>query len=144
MTSYKPVSISNASFVFCRFSLAILVWSSYLLKSEFILAFVCIIFLLSAILKVQKAPMIRLYDITVGKFTKTKEILVDENSLFFAHSLAFILATICFIMVFFFKQSWSWYVVLGFAVLKTISAFGFCPASKFYDCTINGNCCINK
>jgi hypothetical protein len=144
MVNYKPVIISKASFAFCRFSLAVMVWCAFLLKSEIILAIVCLIFLLSAILKVKKAPMIRLYDLTFNKIKKAKDILVDENSIFFAHCLAFLLSLVCLILVHTIPQPKVWYIVLGFALLKTVSAFGFCPASKLYDCTLNGNCCMHK
>ena len=144
MVTYKPVSISKASFAFCRFGMAVMVWLSFFLKAEAILAFVCFIFLLSAILKVKRAPMIRFYDLTFDKIKKAPEILVDENSIFFAHCLAFLLAFFCLVLVDTVHQPGIWFVVMGFALLKTVSAFGFCPASKLYDCTLNGNCCINK
>jgi hypothetical protein len=143
MVSYKPVSISKASFAFCRYSVAIMVWLSFLLKSEIILGIVTLIFLLSAILKVKRAPMIRLYDVAFKKKVSL-EILVDENAMFFAHSLAFVMSGVCLLMVCNFHTHRIWYTVLVFAILKTISAFGFCPASKLYDCTLNGNCCVKR
>ena len=144
MINYKPVSISKASFAFCRISIAILVWLSFIFMSKIILGIVCLLFLLSVILKVKNAPMIRLYDYTFQQFHKRSEVLVDENSIFFAHILGLIFALTCLTLVCVFDNSAIWYSVLAFSILKTISAFGFCPASKLYDCTLNGNCCVKR
>jgi len=88
--------------------------------------------------------MIRLFDITGDKIIKGSQVLVDENSIFFAHFMGFILSLSCLLLVIFVNNTAIWYVVLGFSILKTVSAFGFCPASKLYDCTINGTCCVKK
>jgi len=144
MTSYKPVSIPNAAFIFCRYSIALLVWLSFFLQSKVILAFVCLIFLLSAILKIKRAPMIWLYSVTFNKIKKSAEVMVDENAMCFAHTLGFLLSGICLLLVFLVYSNGVWYAVLGLALLKTVSAIGFCPASKLYDCLLNGNCCVKK
>jgi len=142
MASYKPVSIHKASFAFCRYGVAILVWLSFIFQSLFLLGLVCGIFLFSAILKVKKAPMILLYDLTFGKIWKSEEVMVNENAIFFAHSAGLVLASICFVVVYFIDKPAAWFSVLGFALLKSISALGFCPASKLYDCVLAGNCCV--
>lgn len=144
MVKYKPVTISKASFAFCRFSIAVLVWLSFFFTSKAILALVFLIFLFSAVLKVKNAPMIRLYDITFQRFHKNKKVMVDENSIFFAHIVGLTMSLLCFVLVCSISVNSIWFVVLGFAVLKTVSALGFCPASKLYDCSINGNCCVKK
>lgn len=144
MVKYKPVTISKASFAFCRFSIAVLVWLAFLLNSKILLGIVCLIFLLSAILKVKNAPMIRLYDLTFQRFHNRVEVMVDENSIFFAHMVGLTMSLLCFVLVCTITSNLVWYVVLGFATLKTISALGFCPASKLYDCSINGNCCVKR
>lgn len=142
MVSYKPVTISNASFTFCRYSMAVIAWGAFLFHSEIILVFVNIIFLLSAILKVKKAPMIRFYDVTFNRLGKPKEVMLNQNAIFFAHSVGFTMSALCVVLVLTVANPHIWFAVLGFSILKTISALGFCPASKLYDCTINGNCCV--
>jgi hypothetical protein len=144
MVKYKPVSISKASFAFCRYSMALMVWLSFFLKSEILLGFVLLIFLLNALLKVKRAPLIRLYDITVNRIKKAPEILVNEHSLFFAHSLAAVLSLICLVLVMTVHNDRIWYSVLAFALLKTVSALGFCPASRLYECLLGDNCCVKK
>jgi hypothetical protein len=35
----------------------------------------------------------------------------------------------------------GWPCLAVFCVIKTIAAFGFCPASKLFVCMRNGGCC---
>jgi hypothetical protein len=144
MMSYKPVSIATGSFAFCRYSVAILVWSSWIFHSFILLWMVALIFLLSAILKVQKAPLVVLGNLTFNKVKKSPEILVNENAIFFAHCVGFVFSVICLVIVYTVNNPAAWFAVLAFALLKTISALGFCPASKLYDCILGGNCCVRK
>ncbi|HLN53363.1 MAG TPA: DUF4395 family protein [Lentimicrobium sp.] len=144
MAIYRPVTINRASFAFCRLSMAIIIWLAFIFKSEILLLLTTSIFLLSAILRIQKAPMIRLYDITAGRIIKSGDIIIDSNSMFFAHSIACILSLICLLLVTLVDESWTWRTVLLFAILKSVSALGFCPAARFYNCTLNGNCCIKS
>jgi hypothetical protein len=141
MASYKPVSIPNAAFIFCRYSISILVWLSFFLHSKILLALVCLIFLLSAILKVKHAPLVWLYTVTINKLWKSADVMVEQNALYFAHILGFILSTICLILVCMIDRNGIWYAVLVLAVLKTISAVGFCPAAKLYACINSDTCC---
>jgi len=142
MVSYKPVSIFKGSFAFCRYSIAVMVWMAFAFHTVILLEIVAGIFLLSAILKVKKAPMIWIYDSTFNKIWRSPEIMVNENAIYFAHLAGLALSVTCLIIVFSTDKSWAWFAVLAFALLKTISAFGFCPASKLYDCALNGNCCV--
>jgi len=88
--------------------------------------------------------MIWLYSVSFNKIKKSAEVLVDENAMRFAHALGFLLSGVCLALVFLIHGSGVWYAVLGLALLKTVSAVGFCPASKLYDCLLNGNCCVRK
>jgi hypothetical protein len=144
MMSYKPVSIAKNSFAFCRYGVAILVWLSFIFHSIIMLEITAFIFLLSAILKVQKAPFIVLGNLTLHKMMKSSEILVNENAIFFAHCVGFLFSGICILIVYTVHSPGAWFAVLAFAALKSISALGFCPASKLYDCALNGNCCVRK
>ena len=144
MKSYKPVLISKASFAFCRYSVALMIWLSFFLKSWVLLAIVLLIFILNSVLKVKKAPMIRLYDITIDRIQKAPEVLVNENSLFFAHTMAAAISFICLVMVLTVDNGKVWFAVLAFALLKTVSAIGFCPASCLYDFMTDGECCKIK
>jgi hypothetical protein len=144
MIKYKAVSISKLSFAFCRYSVAILVWSAFFLHSKLLLIILGFIFLLSAIFKVQRAIMIVLADLTLGKIWKSSQVLVNEYALFFAHLVGLFFSLVCLAVVYYSSNPLSWYSVGIFALLKSVSAIGFCPATKLYECMFNGTCCVNS
>jgi len=45
------------------------------------------------------------------------------------------------LLLYFVNEQVGWIAVLIFALLKSISAFGFCPAAKLYECATNDSCC---
>ena len=141
MTKYKPVSISKAGFAFCRYTIAILVWVSFLLKIKWLLIIVLLILAISAWLRVQRAPLVVLYEYTINKIIKSKEEILNEYAMKFAHTMGTILCLICLVFLYFVDENIGWGIVFLFAILKTISAVGMCPASKLYNCMGNKNCC---
>lgn len=141
MKKYKPVSVSKSAFAFCRLSLAILIWLSLIFHSKPILIFVFVVFLLSAIFKIKKAPMILLYSYTINKIIKSKDEILNEHAMRFAHIMGSVFSFICIILLYFVSEKVGWTAVFIFALLKSISAFGFCPASKLYECSTNDSCC---
>lgn len=141
MKKYKPVAVPKAAFAFCRYSIAILVWLAFIFQAKAILWVVLIIFILSAILKIQKAPMIVLYKWTINKVVKSKDEILNEHAMVFAHIMGSALAVICLLLLYFVSAKAGWIAVFVFAILKSISAFGFCPASKLYECATNDSCC---
>jgi hypothetical protein len=141
MKKYKPVSVPQAAFVFCRYSIALLVWLSLILQSKIIMILVFIILLLSAIFKVQKAPMILLYSYTINKLIKSKDEILNEHAMRFAHTVGTVFSFICLVLLYSVGGLTGWIAVFCFALLKTISALGFCPASKLFECANNDSCC---
>ncbi|MDD4409690.1 MAG: DUF4395 family protein [Candidatus Pacebacteria bacterium] len=141
MTKYKPVSIPSNAFTFCRISLALLVWVSYLFHSKGLLVVVFFLFLFSAILKIKKAPMIVIYANTIEKLFKSKAEVVNEPALYFAHLVGTSFSALSLVFLYLINEQAGWILVLIFALLKSISALGFCPAAKLYDCSNNDNCC---
>ena len=141
MTKYKPVSIQKNAFAFCRYGVAVLVWVSLVLHSKWLLAIVFLIMALSYLLKVERAPFIVLYKYTIGKIINSKEEILNEHAMRFAHLMGSILSFVCLIFVYFISAPIGWVLVSCLAVLKTISAFGLCPASKLYECMGNKTCC---
>jgi len=73
MISYKPVSVPKYAFVFCRYTIAILIWLSFVLRNPWILVFVGVIMLFSAILKIRRAPLIVLYSQTINRVWKSPQ-----------------------------------------------------------------------
>ncbi|NTU98922.1 DUF4395 domain-containing protein [Candidatus Falkowbacteria bacterium] len=141
MKKYKPVSVPKAAFVFCRLSLAALIWAALLLHSKQILLFVFIVFLLSAVLKVKRAPMVLLYSCTINRLIKSKDEVLNEHAMAFAHIMGSTFSFICLFLLYFVNEKAGWVAVFVFALLKSISAFGFCPAAKLYECSTNDSCC---
>lgn len=141
MRKYKPVAIPSAAFAFCRYSMALLVWLSFILRIKGLLFIIFIIFLASAILKIRRAPMIVLYSVTFNKIIKSREEILDETAMRFAHIMGSSLSFICLLLLYGVSEKAGWYAVLIFGLLKSISAFGFCPASKLYECAMDDKCC---
>lgn len=142
MSKFKPVLIPVAAFAFCRYSIAILVWLALILQIRWLVLVVFLILLFSAILKIKRAPMIVLYSYTINKVIKSKDAIVNENAMRFAHIMGSTLSFICLLFLYLINAYIGWWVVFGFAILKTISAVGFCPASKLYECMGNDSCCV--
>jgi hypothetical protein len=142
MTQYKPVTVSKEGFAFCRLGLAILLWLSLILHLKPLLLFVFVMLLFAAILKVQKAPMILFYDWTIGRLRKSPGVILNESAMRFAHATGTFFCLVCIILLYFVNERIGWAGVFIFAVIKSVSAFGFCPASKLCECvTGNRGCC---
>ncbi len=141
MAGVKPVSISKNSFAFCRYSVAVLVWISFASKEKEVLMAVFFILLLSAVLKVRKAPMILLYNYTIGMVYPGENVIIDEKGIRFAHSVGAVMSGICLILLYLGLTTVGFILMFILAVLKTSAAFGFCSALKLYDCMNSGNCC---
>ncbi|MPW26958.1 DUF4395 family protein [Alkalibaculum sp. M08DMB] len=141
MAGVKPVSISENAFDFCRYSVAVLVWVSFAFRQKEVLVVVFIILLLSAILKVKKAPMIVLYNHTLGRFYPGENVILDEKGIRFAHSVGAAMSGICLILLYSGLSTVGLIILFLLAVLKTSAAFGFCSALKLYTCMNSGTCC---
>ena len=136
----KPVVVPAHAFVFCRYSIAVLVWLAYLLRVPAILALTALLLGWSALAKVGRAPMIRLYSLTFLRLHPSPEEVLDENAMRFAHTLGTGFALGC-LAALWFDPRVGWPLTLLFALMKTVSALGFCPASKLFTCATNSSCC---
>ena len=144
MTTYKPVPVHKRSFAFCRYSLAVLSWAALFLHSRNLVIALAVIMLLSAILKVQRAPMIVLWNFTGEKICDSPVELLDEHAMQFAHTFGFILFAIDAALLSMHATLLGGWIFLGvIALAKTVGALGFCAASKMYTCATNsgGKCC---
>ena len=136
----ENVTIQNNAFVFCRYSVAVLVWIALFAKSIWVLGLVFVVLALSALLKVRRAPMVWLYTRTLGRLVPSKDVVLDVEAMRFAHTLGAVLALVSVLLVWWGSPG-AWYFVIVFAALKSVSAFGFCPASKLYGCVVKGGGC---
>ncbi len=141
MKLVKPVSVPSAAFAFCRYTLALLVWAALIFRFKPLMIVAFILFALSAILKVRRAPLILLYSYTVNKIFKSSDEVLNEDAMRFAHLMGAIFSLVCIGLLYFAPPRIGWSAVLVFAIMKSISALGFCPASKLYECMSKGGCC---
>ncbi len=137
------VKVPKASFNFCRYAIALLVWATFILKIKWLLFVVFFLMILSALFTVKWAPLILLYSNTIGRFFKSGDEFLSVSSMRFAHSLCSTLSVVCLLVLYFGNEFVGWILVGMFAILKTISAIGLCPAAKLYSCATNkgGSCC---
>lgn len=136
----KPVTIKKTSFNLCKYGVAILIWIGFLLKMKLMLIIAALILGMSAFLGIDRAPMIILGNWTLSKWFKYGDVMLDFNGMRFAHTLGFILNLIGVILVVFIPKA-GWGFVLFIAIIKTISAIGYCSGLKLYECLHNDECC---
>lgn len=143
MAGLKPVIVSKSAFNFCKFTIAAMLWVSLIWNSEILLILAFIILTASAIVKVQKAPLLFLYHITIDKIIKSEEIVLEEKSIAFAHTVGALMSGAALIIIYFVSPFPGWVIVGVLAFMKSIAAFGFCGAAKLYTCVNNpnGKCC---
>ena len=141
MARIKPVSISKAGFTFCRTVVASLLWLSIILQSRLLVGVVFLIMLSSAILKVERAPLILLYKYTGDKIRPGAKTVVDQTGIFVSHVVGAVFALLCLVLLTLAPPLVAWIVTAAFAVLQTSAAFGFCSALKLYECMVGGTCC---
>ena len=135
------VPIPRSAFAFCRWSLTGLLWLSLVTRQVWLLGAVVGILALSAILRVDRSPMVVLYRVTLGRlFPPSAFALMDVTAMRFAHGMGALLGT-CVLIAILRHPRGGWVALAGFCLLKTISAFGFCPASKLFACLRKGGCC---
>ena len=136
----KPVAVPAHAFVFCRYSIAGLIWLAWGLHSVGVLAVAGVLLAWSALAKVGRAPLILLYTHTLLHLRSSPEEVLDETAMRFAHTMGTALAGACLGAIALSPRI-GWRLTVLFALLKTISALGFCPASKLFTCATNTTCC---
>ena len=132
--------VQRNAFIFCRYSVAALVWVALLLQNVWVLLAVFVILAASALLTVRRAPMILLWTRTLARFFPSEEDVLDIKAMRFAHGMGAMMALIGLSLVLH-STPFAWWFVGAFAILKTTSALGWCPAYKLWGCLAKGGCC---
>lgn len=138
--AFKPAKITKGSFAFCRITIASLIILAIVFQNVWLLVAEAIIMLLSAIFKVEHAPLILLWKYTVEKIKPGKPEVVDERGIFVSHLVAVFFSCLCIALVLI-NPLVGWIVTGVFAILQISAACGFCSALKLYTCMNNGTCC---
>ena len=137
----EVVQVPQPAFAFCRISLTVLLWVALYFHSVWLVAAVFAILVLSVILKVQRSPMIQLYQQTMLRIFPTQHyVFLDVPAMRFAHGMGAVMALAVMVTMLAAPQA-GWYCLAAFCILKTTAAFGFCPASKLFVCMRKGGCC---
>jgi hypothetical protein len=137
----QSATVPRAAFFFCRYTVALLAWMAFLLKSRLLLVFVFAILVLSALLTIRRAPLIVLYTKTIERLFPSPGEELSVKGMRFAHTLGSVLAFICLLFLYVLNERIGWGLTFLFCVIKTISAFGLCPAYKLHGCMTSGSCC---
>jgi len=141
MVKYKPVSVSKAAFIFCKSTIAVLLWIAFLFRIKWLIIVTFLLLALSAILKIKRAPLIVLYTYTVNKIFKSKDEVLDEYGMRFSHTFGATINLIALIFLYYINALIGWGIVFFLAIAKTAGALGFCTALKLYECMSKGGCC---
>lgn len=143
MKEYKPVEIPNASFVFCKVTVPLLLWIALIAQSRPTLIVCFGILLLSALLKVRRAPLVFLYTRTIDRLFPSRTVIVDESAVRFAHTVGAAFSLAALLCLYAGLPLAGWIITGLLALLKTSGAAGFCGAMKLYGClnNPNGTCC---
>jgi protein-S-isoprenylcysteine O-methyltransferase Ste14 len=133
--------VPKPAFAFCRISLTVMLWVALGLHNLPLVVAVFCILVLSVALKVQRSPMIQLYQHTILRLHPTHDFaFLDVPAMRFAHGMGAMMSLAVIVMILV-NPRVGWYGLAAFCLLKTIAAFGFCPASKLFVCMRNGGCC---
>jgi hypothetical protein len=140
------VSVSNGAFIFCRYSMTLLLWAAFILKIKLLVAGLFVLLLMSALLSIRYAPLMWLYSISVDRLLPSKAIMLSKSGMRVAHSMGTVFAAICLLFLYRINETAGWSLTLVYCIIKSISAVWACPVYKLYTCMKSGNCCtfLNK
>jgi hypothetical protein len=135
------VAISKGAFIFCRYSMAVLVWLAFILRIKILVAVLCGLLVLSALLTVRRAPLVWLYTVTINRLFPSPDEWLSVAGMRVAHTMGAIFAALCLVFLYKISEPVGWWLTLAYCVVKTISAIWACPVYKLYACMKSGNCC---
>lgn len=141
MKACKPIAVPKGSFIFCKYGVALIVWAGLLLQLKWLLVVSFVILALSALLKIERAPMIFIYTHTIDRFFPSPKEIVDEHALCFAHTFGATLNLVGLLFLYFGYAPVGWGFILVLALAKISGALGYCGAAKLYGCMNSDTCC---
>jgi hypothetical protein len=144
MITIRPATVSRGALHFCRGVMAILFWATLLFRIYGLLWPALGIFLLSALLKIRRAPLVWVYTVTIERCNPSGELILDENAMRFAHLLGAALTASCLLLHAAAPAMAATILLFLVTIAKTAGALGFCAASRMYGCLVSGNCCRTR
>ncbi len=127
------VGVSRNAFKFCRWTIALILWVSFVLKVKWLLAVNFVILLTGAIFKVRRSPLVVVYEKTFGAWFPSKATEeLDENGIAFAQGLGAFIHMILLLFVYVIDERIGWRAVFIIAIVKTLGALGYCTGLQIY------------
>lgn len=138
----KMVKVRKQSVTFCKVVIASLCWLAVILYNPIPVIIVLAIAAVSAATGVDRAPLVRLYDITFARAFHTDEEYINLYSMRFAHLVAVSFCLLILLFYYFISPLFTLILTIVLGIMQSSAAFGFCSAAKLYDCVIcNSSCC---
>jgi hypothetical protein len=136
----KPVAVQRAAFIFCRTSVAVALWVAWAFGLPWLVVASAAVLAASAVLAVERAPMIVFYSQTLGRAWPGGTEVLDERAMRVAHGVGAALTAAAAAMIYVLPR--AGYTCLFFvAVAKTAGALGFCSVLRLYGCVNSDTCC---
>ena len=135
------VAIPKAAFAFCRYTLAVVLWLAFLFRIKALVAAVCAVLVLSAVLGIRRAPLVWLYRATAHRLWPSADEWLSRSGMRLAQSLGAFFAGVCLLFLYGLNTRVGWSLTFVYCVVKTVSAIWACPVYKLYACMKSGNCC---
>lgn len=139
--SYDQVAIPKAAFVFCRYTMAILLWLAFILRIKILVAIVFVVLVLSAALSIRRAPLVWLYTKTLLRIAPSTDEWLSVGGMRVAHTMGAAFAAVCLLLLYGGNVRIGWAATFVYCLVKTVSAIWACPVYKLYACMKSGNCC---
>lgn len=135
------VQVPRSAFAFCRWSLTLLLWAAFLARAAWPVAAASAILAASALLGAHRAPLVLLWTHTALRIRPARRYaFLDVQAMRFAHGAGALLSAAVFALLLARPGTGrAW--LLAFCLLKSVSALGFCPASRLFACLRKGGCC---
>lgn len=140
-TPIDQVPIPKGAFIFCRYTMAALIWVAFLLKIKILVAVLFIMLTLSAILTIRHAPLVWLYTTTLHRWIRTPDTYLSIAGMRIAHSMGALFAAVCLVLLYGGHERIGWWMTFAYCIVKSISAIWACPVYKLYACMKSGDCC---
>jgi hypothetical protein len=140
-TLADAVAIPKGAFVFCRYTMTVLIWTAFILKAKLLMVVLFGLLALSAILTIRHAPLVWIYSVTINKLWPSADERLSVSGMRVAHGVGTGFAGLCLLFLYGLHEPTGWWLTLGYCIIKTISAIWACPVYKLYACMKSGDCC---
>jgi hypothetical protein len=136
------VQVNRQSVSFCKYTIAALILLALITGSLIPVYIVFALMLFSAATGIERAPLVLLFDRLACPRIRAERVYINYFSMRFAHTFGCIFCVLIILAYYFAPYVIFFILLLIFALLQSIAAFGYCSAAKLYECLIcNSNCC---